>query len=111
MQKIAAYCGVALLCLAFANVDAQTVDSITDKAIRFPARFLSRIQSRAAGLNDQLSRQTQRYLQKIVQREEKLRQKITAVDPAGAQQLFNGSAERYAALAGRLKADSGGTPT
>ena len=107
MLKIPALCGVALLCLGLTIGHAQSVDSLAGKALHFPSRLISRIQSKAAGLNQTLTSQTQSYLQKMAHREDRLRRKLATVDSAGAQQLFAGSAQQYAALSAQVKSDTG----
>ena len=108
MSKIPALCGAALLCLALTRTQAQSADSVTGKVLSFPSRLLGRIQSKAAKLNSQLTDQTERYLQKMARREAALQKKLTRVDSAGAQRLFAGSAEQYAALQQQMRADTGG---
>ena len=109
MLKISAFCGAALLCFALSKTDAQTPDSVAAKVIHFPTRLLGRIQSKTASLNNALTQQTDGYLRKMAQREERLRQRISITDSAGAQRLFAGSQQQYAALAGRIRTDSGGS--
>jgi len=62
-------------------------------------------------LDQQLTKQTQKYLQKMAKREQRLQRKLSAVDSNAAKTLFSGSAERYAALEQRLKADTGSRVT
>jgi hypothetical protein len=108
MSKISAFCGVAFLCLTLNIAHAQSVDSITGKALSFPSRLLGRIQSKAAKLNSQLTDQTERYLQKMARREAALQKKMARVDSAGAQRLFAGSAQQYATLEQQMRTDTGG---
>jgi hypothetical protein len=108
MSKFPAFCGVALLCLALNNSYGQSVDSVASKAINFPSRLLGRIQHKIAGLNADLTSQTNRYLQKMAQQEARMRQRLGTVDSAGAQQLFGGTAQKYAAFQQKLKTDTGG---
>jgi len=88
-------------------VKAQTVDSVAGKVAGFPGKLLSRIQRKAACLNGQLTGVTESYLQKMQAREEKLQRKLTGIDPAGAQALFAGSAQHYAALEQQIRQDTG----
>jgi hypothetical protein len=106
MRKICLL-SVLLFCAAFMDCRAQSVDSITGKALSFPARLLARIQKKTTGLNSQLTQQTERYLQKMAQREAKLQKKIAGVDSNAAKTLFAGSAEQYAALEQRMRTDTG----
>jgi hypothetical protein len=102
------YGWLLLFCLAGHGARAQSVDSLSGKVLNFPSRLLGKIGSRTANLNEQLTRQTDKMLQKMARQEAKLQKKMAGVDSAGAQQLFAGSAERYAALAQQMKLDSGG---
>jgi len=106
--KMPAIGSAILLTLLVVTGHAQSVDSITGKALNFPSRLLARIQGRTASLNQQLTQQTEKYLQKMARREEKLRQKMAGVDSASAKNLFAGSGQRYAALAQQMKTDTGG---
>jgi len=99
---------VCLAGLSLTISRAQSVDSLAGKAFSFPSRLFSRIQSGTARLNQQLTSQTENYLQKMAQREQRLQKRLSAVDPAAAQRLFAGSAQQYAALAQRIKTDTGG---
>ena len=107
MRKIPALCGAACLCLAFSIAHAQTVDSTAGKLLNYPARFFSKLQTRLTGLNNDLSTQTGKYLAKMQRREARLRQKLMSGDSAGVRRLFAGSAQQYAALIQKLKADTG----
>lgn len=100
-----------LVASACSYAQSASPDSLADKLTNFPNKFFSRVQSKTASLDHQLTRQTQRYLQKMASREEKLRKKLYAVDSNSAKTLFAGSAERYAALAQKLKNDSGSKAT
>jgi hypothetical protein len=98
---------LALICLCSIASYGQSVDSLADKAVTLPGRMLNRLQSRTASLDHQLTRQTEKYLRRMARQEAKLQKQLSAVDSAGAQRLFAGSADRYAALARKLAADSG----
>jgi len=106
MPKIC-FLSVLLLGMTLTVCRAQSVDSITGKALSFPARLLMRIQKKTTGLNSQLTQQTERYLQKMAQREAKLQKKIAGVDSNAAKTLFAGSAGQYAALEQRMRTDTG----
>ena len=88
-------------------VQGQTLDSLSGKALSFPGRLLGRVQRKVAGINSQLTGQTESYLQKMARKEQRLQKKLAAIDPAAAQQLFSGSAQRYAALAQQIRSDTG----
>ncbi|HEV9035647.1 MAG TPA: hypothetical protein VGQ51_03465 [Puia sp.] len=108
MKKILVACAVGLS-LNIGISRAQSVDSAAGKVVSFPSRLFSRIQSRTARLNNQLTSQTQKYLQKMARREQQLQRRLASVDPAAAQRLFAGSAQRYAVLEQQIKADTGGS--
>jgi hypothetical protein len=101
---------ISLLCLTMAfysAVSAQSIDSATDKVLKFPSKFLDRITGKTASLQGQLSQQTSKYLQKMMQQEQRLQKQLGPVDSGGAQKLFAGSQERYTALLRRLQQDTG----
>src|SRR5260221_2806368 len=100
-------CGLMMLCLIGTASYGQSADSAVGKALSFPARLLGKLQSRTAGLDQQLTQQTEKYLQKMQRREDRLRKKLSAVDNNAAKQLFAGSAQRYAALAQKIRTDNG----
>jgi hypothetical protein len=85
---------------------AQSPD-VADKAIDFPTRLLSKMQSRNLALDRQLTQQTSAYLQKLQRREERLRKKLYPVDSNAAKQLFAGSAGQYATLEQKIRTDTG----
>jgi hypothetical protein len=100
----------ALICLSMAvcqAVYAQPVDSAASEALNFPGKFINHITAKTASLDGQLSQQTGKYLQKIMRQERRLQKQLGKVDTAGAQRLFAGSQERYAALLRRLQQDTG----
>jgi hypothetical protein len=107
MQKIPAFGGAALLCLVLTTAHAQSVDSVTNKVLSFPARLLSRLQKKTTDLNNQLTQQTEAYLQKMARREAKMQRKLSGVDSNAAESLFAGSAAQYAALQQRMRTDTG----
>jgi hypothetical protein len=86
---------------------AQSVDSVAGKVTGFPGKLLARIQRKAAGLNGSLTNVTESYLQKVQAREQKLQRRLAVIDPAGAQALFAGSAQHYAALEQQIRQDTG----
>ena len=102
-----AFCLAALLCLAVTISHAQSADSVSDKLANFSSRLFGKIQSQSASLNQQLAQQTQKYLARMARKEQRLQQKLATVDSGGAQRLFTGSQQQYAALAQKLRQDSG----
>jgi hypothetical protein len=102
-----AFCLGALLCLALTAVHAQSIDTLGGKAANFSSRLFGRIQSQSLDINQQLTKQTQKWLARMARREQRLQQKIAAVDSAGAQWLFAGSQQQYADLATRMRTDTG----
>jgi hypothetical protein len=99
--------GIVMTGLGLGIAQAQTVDSVAGKVIGFPGRLLARIQRKAAGLNGQLTNVTESNLRQMQAREQKLKRKLAVIDPAGAQALFAGSAQRYAALEQQIRQDTG----
>ena len=85
----------------------QSLDSVSDKLINFPSKLFSRIQNKTTDLNKQLTDQTEKYLAKMAKREERLKKKLSRVDSTAAKNLFANSAQQYAALAQKLKQDTG----
>ncbi|HZE83538.1 MAG TPA: hypothetical protein VE035_04475 [Puia sp.] len=102
-----------------ANASADTyprsyirgVDSLADKLANFPSKLFGRIQSKTAAMNKSLTDQTEKYLQRMAKQEARLRKKLFKIDSSAARTLFDHSAERYAALAQKLKQDSGSRST
>jgi hypothetical protein len=107
MLSRSALCGLASLCLVCTISSAQQVDSVTGKALNFPSRFLAKLQSRTANLNQQLTLQSTSYLQKMQKREERMRKKLSAVDSNAAKQLFANSQQQYTAMAQKISTDTG----
>ena len=102
-----AFCLGVLLCFTCKDASAQSVDSVTGKALSFPSRFLSSLHRKTADLDQQLTSQTEKYLAKMVKREQQLQKKLASTDSAGAKALFAGSQQRYAALLQKIRADTG----
>lgn len=90
---------------------AQEHPGKVESAIDLPGKFLARLQSRTASLNDQITHQTQLYLAKMAKREERLRKKLAESDPAAARALFPDSTSQYTALSKRLSTDTGNGTT
>jgi hypothetical protein len=99
--------GLITIGLGLPAARGQSVDSVAGKVTGFPGKLLARIQRKAGGLNGQLTNETESYLQKMQAREQKLQARLAVIDPAGAQALFAGSAERYAALEQQIRQDTG----
>jgi hypothetical protein len=95
-----------LLCLTINRVTAQSVDSLSGKVLNFPARLLGRIGTRTERLNREFSKQSEKMLREMSRQESRLQKKLARVDPAAAQSLFSGSAEKYAALVRQIGSDS-----
>jgi hypothetical protein len=108
LPKLPLMCGAAFLCLVMTTAHAQPIDSLANKAVAFPSRLLGRIQAKINGLNADLTRQTERYLQKMERQEQRIRKKMAIADSAGAQRLFAGVPQQYAAYAQKLQTDTGG---
>ena len=99
------------LCLAVTVSHAQSPDTLAGKLANFPSRVFGKIQSQSASLNQQLTSQTQQYLARMARREQRMQQKLSAVDPAAAKSLFAHSQQQYAALGAQIKTDTGNRQT
>lgn len=106
MKKIPAFCGLVWLCLVLIPAHAQTIDSLSTRALDLPSRLLSRIQAKTDALNQRLTRQTERYLRKMAAQEARMRQKLYAVDSNAAKSLFDNAATKYSALGQQMQADT-----
>jgi len=107
MPKTAALCGLALLCLTLNTTQAQSIDSLADKAASFPTKLLGRIRSQANRLNDRLTRQSQRYIAKLMDNERQLKAQLTKTDSNAAKTLFWQDPEgKYRDLLRQLHSDS-----
>ena len=111
MLKKSIFCVAALLCLACTLSHAQSADTLTGKLANFPSRVFGKIQSQSANINQQLTSQTQRYLARMAQSEQRMQQKLSAVDPNAAKSLFANSQQQYAALGAQIKTDTGNRQT
>ena len=100
-----------ILCLAVTVSHAQSPDTLAGKLANFPSRVFGKIQSQSASLNQQLTSQTQQYLARMARREQRMQQKLSAVDPAAAKSLFANSQQQYAALGAQIKTDTGNRQT
>ena len=99
------------VCLAVTVSHAQSTDTLTGKLANFPSRVFGKIQSQSASLNQQLTSQTQRYLSRMARREQRMQQKLSAVDSNAAKSLFANSQQQYAALSAQIKTDTGNRQT
>jgi hypothetical protein len=108
MLKFSALCGAAFLCFALSKGYAQSADPADSRVGSFPTRLLVRIHRKVSNLNTRLTDQTESYLGRMQRQEERMRQKLATVDPAGAASLFGSSAQRYAELEQRVRTDTGG---
>jgi len=94
-----------LLCTTISY--GQSMDSLAGKTGNFSSRLFKRIQSNTSDLNQQLTVQTQKYLNKMARQEERMKQKMYALDSNSAKDLYANSAQQYAALSKRLQQDTG----
>jgi len=94
-----------LLSTALNVCQAQNGDSA--KAPHFSGRWLKRVESNAARLNRELSTQGTGYLEKMAKLERGVQGRLAMVDPAGAKELFAGSAGQYSALGQQLQSEKG----
>jgi hypothetical protein len=98
------------VCLVVTVSHAQSTDTLTGKLANFPSRLFGKIQSQSTSLNQQLTSQTQQYLARMARREQRMQQRLSAVDSNAAKALFANSQQQYAALAAQIKSDTGGRP-
>src|SRR5258708_7107480 len=87
--------------------EESTAVTTTDRIINLPSKFFSRIQGKTAEMDKQFTEQKERYLAKMAKREERLRKRLYKVDSTAARNLFANSSQQYAALAQKLKTDTG----
>ncbi len=80
--------------------------TITD----LPSRFLDKLGSKARSLDEQISRQTQKYLDHLTKVEQRLQQKLGAIDPK-SNVLFAYSGGQYAALVAKMRGETGSATT
>src|SRR5258708_6598527 len=90
---------------------AQTTDSLTNKIAGFPLHLLQKVRSKTADLDRRLTKQTEKYLQRIAKREERLKNRLYSIDPTSAGNLFGNPTQQYAALAQKIRADTGNSQT
>jgi hypothetical protein len=107
MLKYLVFCLLAPLCVVYMPAHAQSADTLNAKLANVSAKLLTRIQRKTAGLDQQLTGQTQSYVRRMTSQEASFNKQLSATDSTGAKQLFAGSAQRYAALAQRLRQDTG----
>ncbi len=81
---------MALLCLGWLGVYAQSVDTVAPSP-----DLLSKIRQRADKLDRKLTRQSQKYLQQMADREERLKKELHKVDSVKAKAFFANAADRY----------------
>lgn len=108
-MKVITYALAALCCVILTGISSfslfgqtgfsQQVDNISyGKALSFPDRLFSKLNSKATSLNRQLDKQTCRYLDKLGKQEGKLYKKIAAKDSSLAKKLFDGVQDKYRQL-------------
>jgi hypothetical protein len=90
------------------SVPSDGQQGTVDKLLNFPSKLFLNIQAKAASLDKDFTCQTEKYLQHMATREARLQRKLYKLDSSAAKRLFAGSAERYAALAQKMRNDTGG---
>jgi len=80
--------------------------TITD----LPSRFLDKLGSKARSLDEQISRQTRKYLDHLTKVEQRLQQKLGAIDPK-SNALFAYSGGKYAGLLAKMRSETGSATT
>ena len=103
-------CWMLVVIGSFAAI-GQSLDSTTNKVVNFPSKLFGRITSKATRMEQQLSDQTDSYLKKLAKREERLKKKLYKEDSTAAKNLFGNPTQQYAALAQRLRSDTGNKAT
>ena len=69
----------------------------------FPSTLLTKLDYKAAAVNDRLEKQTLRYLDRLSRKEAKLKRKLYKIDSLKTKALFPDAANQYAQLAGKVK--------
>jgi hypothetical protein len=98
MKLIIALTIYCLLTFILPSYSQEAPATVNDKTLSFPDKLLSKINSKAVGLNGALDKQTQRYLNRLAKQEGRLRKKISRKDVALAQRLFDGVDSSYTRL-------------
>jgi len=100
-------CLITILGAVMLSTYGQKVDSAVNNVLQFPNRLFSKINSKAASLDNQLTVQTEKYLQHLAKKEAKLQRKLSKKDSAAAQNLFAGSQEKYEHYISLIKNETG----
>jgi hypothetical protein len=103
MVQPKALCLLAALWLAGITTHAQSADSVSGKLLSLPSRWFGRIQSKAAGLDQQITRSSEKYLQRLAKKEDQLRRKLFRQDSAAALRVFGNNPMDYSALLSKLQ--------
>ena len=87
--------------------DGSRADTVVNRVINFPSRFLRHIRDKTAKLDKQLTRQTEKYLQRMARQEARMEKKLSKLDSSAAKRLLAGDPQQqYATLLQRLKTDT-----
>ncbi|MHA4810999.1 hypothetical protein ACX0G9_23020, partial [Flavitalea flava] len=95
-----------LLCQVFSYGQAAE-ESSSGKILNFPSLLFNRVKHKTVDLNQQLTKQTEKYLARLAKREARIQKKLIKVDSTAAKNLFADAGHRYAALAQKLRQDTG----
>jgi hypothetical protein len=88
--------------------NAQDSGSAVNKIVNFPSSFFTKVNNKAAALEDRLTKQTEKYLHKLARKEARLKKKLYKIDSAAAKNCFVANPEQqYDALVQKLKSASG----
>ncbi len=87
---------IVTICL-FAPVSSFCQDDISpnDKLLLSAGNFIERVQVKTVKLQNALTRQTKQFLQKRGRQEAKLKRKLSKIDSAAANKLFNDQGPRF----------------
>src|SRR5690242_2188862 len=94
-------------CVSLRSWSQDSVSAV-NKIINFPDRFLARVNSKTASLENSLTEQTEKYMQRLAKKEARLKRKLAKVDSVAAKNCFaDDVAKPYNALMQQFKSDSG----
>ncbi|MEO6915600.1 MAG: hypothetical protein ABI151_08070 [Chitinophagaceae bacterium] len=84
------------------ETSAQDSTSMLDKVNSAPDKLIGQVDKKARKLNERLVKQTDKYISSLRRHEEELRKKVTAVDSAAANRIFDDAKATYDALQGKM---------
>lgn len=78
-------------------------DSITQRTIELPKKYLSQVASKSTHVNDKLNKLTEKALKRFTRREKKMQAKLWKVDSVAAKNIFTFSLNKLNSLKAGLK--------